>query len=195
VTPSSSGPGARIEQDTKNEKSNSEKVEATKKSKKEKEAKTTTSLDEINETMDAKPRFFEGNEKEKQEEDTQHLFDDEDIPMIEPSKVQLLLSQFTPEQNHRYEYYRRSNFPKANVKNIMQSVSGTTINQKMAIVMSGITKLFVGEIIETARTVQDEWEDIGAIRPRHIREAYRRLQQAGKIPYAKGSVNSVLFKR
>ncbi len=66
----------------------------------------------------------------------------------------------------------------------MQSVCGSPVNVKMAIVMAGITKVFVGEIVETARTAMEEWGETGPIRPRHIREAYRRLRLAGKIPYA-----------
>lgn len=31
----------------------------------------------------------------------------------------------------------------------------------------------------------DEWNETGPIKPRHIREAYRRLKMANKIPYYK----------
>jgi transcription initiation factor TFIID subunit 11 len=65
----------------------------------------------------------------------------------------------------------------------MQSVTNHPINDKMLIAMSGITKVFVGEVVETARTVMDEWNETGPIRPRHIREAYRRLKNAGKLVY------------
>lgn len=90
----------------------------------------------------------------------------------------------------------------------MHSVAGGAINQKMAIVMGGITKIFVGEIIETgiliqlriynllpitAKSVMDEWTEQGPVRPRHIREAYRRLKVAGKIPYEKPQTK--LFSR
>jgi transcription initiation factor TFIID subunit 11 len=79
----------------------------------------------------------------------------------------MLLSQFTPEQSNRFEYYRRSSFQRGNIKKVkqsilrifrtqciplqlMQNVAGVPpINQKMAIVMSGITKVFVGELVET----------------------------------------------
>jgi hTAFII28-like protein conserved region len=119
----------------------------------------------------------------------------------------------------------------------MQSVASSSINQTMSIVMSGITKVFVGEVTETgmtvswswwvrlgkvggrwqaggsgleecigkeectwksdlgkgkrvgrhldslARTVMDEWKETGPIRPRHMREAFRRLKEKGLVPY------------
>jgi transcription initiation factor TFIID subunit 11 len=67
----------------------------------------------------------------------------------------------------------------------MQTVSNNPINQKMAIVMAGIAKIFAGEIIESAKTIMDEWGEQGPLKQRHIREAYRKLKQNGKIPYAK----------
>jgi transcription initiation factor TFIID subunit 11 len=59
------------------------------------------------------------------------------------------LHEFTTEQQSRYEYYRRSSFPRSHIKKIMHNVSQQNINQKMAIVMAGISKIFAGEIIET----------------------------------------------
>ena len=29
----------------------------------------------------------------------------------------------------------------------------------------------------------DEWGEVGPVRPRHMREAYRRLRLSGKVPY------------
>jgi hypothetical protein len=46
----------------------------------------------------------------------------------------------------------------------------------------GAAKLFVGDVIEEARCVMDERGETGAIRPWHIRDAYVRLQEQGKVP-------------
>lgn len=93
------------------------------------------------------------------------------------AKMQAILSQFTEEQMSRYESFRRAGFQKANMKRLLASISGTQkISIPMTIVVSGIAKMFVGELVETARVVMTERNDSGPIRPCHLREAYRRLK-------------------
>ncbi|CAM6112763.1 unnamed protein product [Calypogeia fissa] len=76
----------------------------------------------------------------------------------------------------RYECYRRSGFQRANMRRLLASVAGCPISIPMTIVMSGISKMFVGELVEIGRIVMTERNDVGPIRPCHIREAYRRLK-------------------
>ncbi|RLM92663.1 transcription initiation factor TFIID subunit 11 [Panicum miliaceum] len=100
-----------------------------------------------------------------------------------------ILSQFTEEQMNRYESFRRSGFQKSNMKRLLTSITGSQkISIPTSIVVSGIAKMFVGELIETGKfrivvlIVMTERKDSGPIRPCHIREAYRRLKLEGKIP-------------
>ncbi|KAL5715425.1 hypothetical protein ACHQM5_017246 [Ranunculus cassubicifolius] len=98
-------------------------------------------------------------------------------------KMQAILSQFTEEQMSRYESFRRSGFQKGNMKKLLASLTGTPkISQPVNIVVSGIAKMFVGDLVETARMVMNERNDSGPIRPCHIRESYRRLKLEGKLP-------------
>eukprot|EP00850_Spirogloea_muscicola_P008287 SM000044S15934 [mRNA] locus=s44:157888:158803:+ [translate_table: standard] len=101
---------------------------------------------------------------------------------MDPARMQAVLSKFTPEQMNRYECFRRSGFQRANMKRLVQAVAGTNVNLQVAIVMSGIAKMFVGELVETGRIVMSERGESGPIRPCHIREAYRRLRCSGKMP-------------
>ncbi|KAL3523221.1 hypothetical protein ACH5RR_016055 [Cinchona calisaya] len=101
----------------------------------------------------------------------------------EMAKMQTILSQFTDEQMNRYESFRRSGFQKVNMKRLLSSITASSkISVPVTIVASGIAKMFVGELVETARIVMTERKDRGPIRPCHIREAYRRLKLEGKIP-------------
>ncbi|XP_010538641.1 PREDICTED: transcription initiation factor TFIID subunit 11-like [Tarenaya hassleriana] len=106
-------------------------------------------------------------------------------------KMQDVFSQFTGDQMNRYESYRRSAFQRSSMKRLLTSITGTqTINLQITIVMCSIAKMFVGDLVEKARTVMGERKDSGPIRPCHIREAYRRLKLEGKVP--KGAVPRLL---
>lgn len=99
------------------------------------------------------------------------------------AKMQSILSQFTEGQMSRYESFRRSGFQKSVMKRLLGSITGSNkISMPMTIVVSGIAKIFVGELVETAKVVMTERKETGPIRPCHIREAYRRLKLEGKIP-------------
>ncbi|KAK0161177.1 hypothetical protein PV327_009675 [Microctonus hyperodae] len=66
----------------------------------------------------------------------------------EREKMQVLVSNFTEDQLDRYEMFRRAAFPKAAIKRIMQTITGCSVSQNVVIAMSGIAKVFVGEIVE-----------------------------------------------
>ncbi|CAL1402608.1 unnamed protein product [Linum trigynum] len=99
------------------------------------------------------------------------------------AKMQTILSQFTEDQMSRYESFRRSALQKATMKRLLVSITGSQkISMPVTIVVCGIAKMFVGELIETARSVMTERNESGPIRPCHIRESYRRLKLEGKVP-------------
>ena len=61
------------------------------------------------------------------------------------------------------------------------------------IIAAGIGKIFVGELTEMAKDVMNDWGDDenSAIRPDHLREAYRRYRiREGKI-----KSNSFIYKK
>jgi len=59
----------------------------------------------------------------------------------------------------------------------MQQVSGQAVNQQVCIAMSGVAKVFVGELVEEALKVAAQRGHEGALLPFHIREAVRRLSE------------------
>lgn len=57
--------------------------------------------------------------------------------------------------------------------------------EECAIVMAGITKIFVGGLVENARMIMEDRGEKGPLCPRHIREAWRRELNLGRLPYKK----------
>mmetsp|Transcript_21293 Transcript_21293/g.67383 ORF Transcript_21293/g.67383 Transcript_21293/m.67383 type:complete len:121 (+) Transcript_21293:196-558(+) len=93
------------------------------------------------------------------------------------------LEKMHPDQMERYEAYRRSTFQKSNMKRLLSSIAGSGINvsPQLTIVMSGIAKMFVGDLVETSRQVMSEGGEEGQIRPSHVREAVARLVKAKRM--------------
>ncbi|CAF3426569.1 unnamed protein product, partial [Rotaria sp. Silwood2] len=102
-------------------------------------------------------------------------------------KLQVLVSNFSDEQLDRYEMYRRSAFSKVAIKRLMHSITGTVPSSNVVIAMAGIAKVFVGEIIEEALEVQhqennNEHKSTTPLEPKHLREAYRRINHQYHCP-------------
>merc|ERR1712004_76187 len=103
----------------------------------------------------------------------------------ERMKMQVLVSNFSEDQLNRYEMYRRAAFPKAAIKRLMQSITGTGIPQNVVIAMAGIAKVFVGEVVETALDTKESIGETGPLQPKHLRESVRKMKKQGVIPNSK----------
>lgn len=108
----------------------------------------------------------------------------------EKERMKLLLSNFNPEQMARYEAFRRANVNRTSVKKLANAVLSQSITGNVAVGLSGMSKVFVGEIVERARDVQQRMEPVNSIeelenqerplKPEHFREAWRlyKLEQS-----------------
>ncbi|CEP10322.1 hypothetical protein [Parasitella parasitica] len=104
--------------------------------------------------------------------------------------MKVLLENFSDDQLQRYEGYRRSALNRTNVKRLVSQVLNQQCSQTMAFVVAGFSKVYVGEIVEKAKEIMEEWGDHGAIRPEHLREAHRRYK-TDKIPNVRPTVNAI----
>ena len=100
-------------------------------------------------------------------------------------KTVLLVSSLSDKQLDQYEIFRRSTLPRASVKRLMQSISSTTVPPNAVIAMAGITKVYVGEIVEMACQAREKLNETGPLQPKHIREAVRLLRMKGSTPSTK----------
>ena len=110
-------------------------------------------------------------EDEARMEAMERARDEDRVRMLE------LLKTFTPAQMERYECYRRSNLSKPRLRKVFKAATGVTLNANGLIILAGISKMFVGEMVERARDIMrakglNEYEEI---KPEHLRAAAREI--------------------
>lgn len=94
-----------------------------------------------------------------------------------------LLAMFDDDQLRRYETFRRVGFPRQAIKKLMVRVlEQPQVAQNSVIVVAGIAKVWVGEVVEEGRRVMEELGETGPIQPAHLLEAQRRIKAAGLSP-------------
>uniref|UniRef100_A0AAV1T2E2 TAFII28-like protein domain-containing protein n=1 Tax=Peronospora matthiolae TaxID=2874970 RepID=A0AAV1T2E2_9STRA len=126
----------------------------------------------------------EDEEEEVDEEDEEDEDDEADSDGLSDNASLLRMMQSLPENEaRRHEQFRRSHFERGVMKRCMaqaiQECSATdkrapTVTNVMAIVVAGMTKVFVGEITAEARRIMEQNGETGPIRPHHLREAHRK---------------------
>lgn len=94
--------------------------------------------------------------------------------------TQAEMTNLTEDELTRYVKFRRTGFNKGGIRKFVSQILEQTCNPNFSIVLSGIAKVFVSEIVEEAKEVQSEWGDVDELLPSHIHEAYRRLTK--KLP-------------
>ena len=104
-----------------------------------------------------------------------------------------ILDRLSPLEQRRYDTFRRSAIQRPVLRKWMAqylstqsqavknhpNVNVTTIHPNIQIIMAGISKIYVGELVETALQIQQEWKDDPSqgLLPSHIRAAFMRFQQ------------------
>lgn len=73
-------------------------------------------------------------------------------------KLRLLLANFSESQMSRYEAFRRANLNRTGIKKLANAVLNQSITANVAVTLSGLAKVFVGELVEKAREVEQRMD-------------------------------------
>lgn len=172
-------------------------------------------------------------EEEEEDQDARGRKEEEEImAKVDPSNpasMRRMLQHLPPEEARRHEVFRRSHFDRGAIKRIMaraiqdcshasQDKRSPNVTQVMAIVMTGMAKVFVQELTTEgeffysgnhvhrglinysltlvlpllARRIMERNGETGPICPRHLREARRKYYQ--RRPLARGRPHCRLLR-
>ncbi|KAI1075679.1 histone-fold-containing protein [Whalleya microplaca] len=130
----------------------------------------------------------------------------------EKELLALLKSKMDDLQFHRYEVWHRQTLKSADVKRHINIVTSQSCPANVHQMMQTVSKMYLGEIVEAARDIQQEWIELGEkqtdlpndelepsneiskhrrqapLRPEHLREAYRRRKASAENGGALGSL-------
>ncbi|KAI0822146.1 hTAFII28-like protein conserved region-domain-containing protein [Trametes gibbosa] len=110
--------------------------------------------------------------------------------------LKVLMDNLSPAQYDRFEAYRRYALSKQAVRKVIQQTTGQQVSLPVAQIIAGFAKVFVGEMVEKARDVQERRQDSGPLSPDHLREAYRTYQnETGRVGAARPLRGKRLFNR
>jgi transcription initiation factor TFIID subunit 11 len=73
--------------------------------------------------------------------------------------ARVLVDAFNPIQSARYDLYKRAKLRKETLRRIVNHALSQSVPASVVTTINGFTKVFAGEIIEKARTVQEEWAE------------------------------------
>lgn len=69
----------------------------------------------------------------------------------------LFMSHLDDEQMNRYEVFKRTSLAKNQIKKISSVVTNQTVANNINLLLGGVGKIFVGEIVEKALDVKEKW--------------------------------------
>ena len=88
----------------------------------------------------------------------------------------------TPEQLDRFEHWKRSKFPRSAMRRLMTDILGSS-SERGSIVLATVAKMFVGDLVESAREHMNAVGESGPIQPGHLRQALRAAQRSGSASF------------
>ena len=166
---------------------------------------------------------FEDNDDKSDSEEYSEENSYSNRGMSQEKREYYLSKLFNQEQSDRFDKYKESSIEhdKKNrslqklecprIKKVVQNLLGDVqIGNLVQIILNGVTKIYAGELVEEAKKIMVEEDEVqneqnmnnkllgkkrynSPIRPRHLREARRRMIERGVLPLVLNNNNK--FKK
>ena len=78
-------------------------------------------------------------------------------------------------QLDRYAAFRRSKLNQRGLKRLVSTATGKTLNADATIVLAGVSKMHVGEMVEKARELAEKRGNYGPLLPQDLRAAFAEI--------------------
>ncbi|CAG7982945.1 unnamed protein product [Penicillium olsonii] len=127
------------------------------------------------------------------EEDEAELFGQQDGATdteAEKKNLAILVDAFNPMQSERYDLFKRAKLRKETLRRIVNHALSQSVPASVVTTVNGFTKVFAGEMIEMARTVQAQWADAHDLAARDAFEAEEAAAEAAAQAKAASATNS-----
>ncbi|KAK8199146.1 hTAFII28-like protein conserved region-domain-containing protein [Phyllosticta capitalensis] len=99
----------------------------------------------------------------------------------EAEHLRMLIDHLDPDQSDRYAKYRAVKLKKEIVRRITNQTLSQSVPQSVVTTINSYTKVFIGSLIERARTVQEEWQAAAEYAPIND-PRYAVIKQAQQPP-------------
>ncbi|EEP79020.1 predicted protein [Uncinocarpus reesii 1704] len=107
-----------------------------------------------------------GDEEAEEEDDDlgdTELMGRDDVAVdaeAERKNLAILIDAFSAEQSERYDFFKRAKLNKPTLRKIVNQTLSQSVPPNVITTISGYTKIFIGEMVEKARTVQEHSRSI-----------------------------------
>lgn len=95
----------------------------------------------------------------------------------------MLINNMTEDQKRRYEIHRSSKLRKDIVRKITNQTLSQSVPPSIILTITGYTKAFISDILDIARTVQEEWAATRDPNEMYPEEAFKKLHPPLPQPY------------
>lgn len=104
----------------------------------------------------------------------------------EKKNLAILVDAFNPMQSERYDLFKRAKLRKETLRRIVNHALSQSVPASVVTTVNGFTKVFAGEVIEMARTVQAQWAEAHDLAARDAFEAEEAAAEAAAQAKASG---------